>query len=370
LRASQGGWLRKTSRTTALRIAAEKFGYMPFAIETQVAGGESYEFLLETVHAHFLVADLHNDVLEKMIEAPYYHLADYHTYNHTDIPRLKAGGVDVQLFVIWVTPSWPSNGWYNRAMAMADLFHDEMLLNVHDIGQACTTADVAALQDDDKISAVLCVEGGHVIENSIEKLIALYEEGMRYLTITWNNSTDWAVSAQDTRSATVGLSEFGGEVIRTLDSLGVMIDISHTGKKTKEDILDISTKPIIASHSGVRALRNHYRNLYDDQIIALANTGGMIGVVFYPPYLSSATSVSIATVVHHIDYIANLVGVDYVGLGSDFDGIGTNTVNGLEDVSKFPDLILELLRRNYSPEEIEKILGGNFMRVFEEVCGN
>jgi len=192
---------------------------------------------------------------------------------------------------------------------------------------------------------------------------------MRYLTITWNNSLDWAISAKDSRSATVGLSKFGKQVVRKLDSLGVIIDVSHVGIKTVSDILEITKNPIIASHSGVRSLRNHYRNLYDNQIDAIANTGGVIGVVFYPPYLSNTGSANIARVADHIDYIVNLVGVDYVGLGSDFDGIGNNTVNGLEDVTKFPDLTLELLRRGYSHEDIEKINGGNFMRVFEEVCG-
>jgi len=193
---------------------------------------------------------------------------------------------------------------------------------------------------------------------------------MRYLTITWNNSTDWAISAKDYRSPYMGLSNFGKKVIRTLDSLGVIIDVSHTGIKTIEDILAVTTNPIIASHSGARAIRDKYRNLYDYQIIDIANTGGVIGVVFYPPFLSNTGSANIGNVVDHIDYIVNLVGIDYVALGSDFDGIGDNTVQGLEDVTKFPDLTLELLRRGYSQSDVEKILGENFMRVFTQVCKN
>jgi membrane dipeptidase len=255
-------------------------------------------------------------------------------------------------------------------MDMIRLFHSEMALNTSTIGQARTRTEADSLNNESQIAAVMAVEGGHAIEDDIGKLKALYAEGMRYLTITWNNSTDWAVSAQDNRSATVGLSDFGKDVIRTLDSLGIMIDVSHTGIKTIEDILEITRNPIIASHSGVRALRNHYRNLYDDQIIAIANTGGVIGVVFYPPFLSATGSADIDDVADHIDYIAELVGIDHVGLGSDFDGIGTNTVQGLEDVTKFPDLTLELLRRGYSRDDVSKILGDNFMRVFEQVCRN
>ncbi len=188
------------------------------------------------------------------------------------------------------------------------------------------------------------------------------------MTITWNNSTSWAVSAQDSRSATVGLSEFGKSVIRMMDSLGVIIDISHTGIKTIQDILQVTTNPIVATHSGVRAIRNHYRNLYDSQIIDIANSGGVIGVVFYPPFLTTGTAY-IDNVIQHIDYIKNLVGIDYVAIGSDFDGIEVTPV-GLEDVSKFPALTLKLLEHGYTQEEVEKILGGNFMRVFEQVCGS
>ena len=219
-----------------------------------------------------------------------------------------------------------------------------------------------------KIAAVIGVEGGHAIENNLDNLATLYEQGMRYMTITWNNSTSWAVSAQDSRSATVGLSEFGKSVIRMMDSLGVIIDISHTGIKTIQDILQVTTNPIVATHSGVRAIRNHYRNLYDSQIIDIANSGGVIGVVFYPPFLTTGTAY-IDNVIQHIDYIKNLVGIDYVAIGSDFDGIEVTPV-GLEDVTKFPALTLKLLEHGYSQEEVEKILGGNFMRVFEQVCGS
>ena len=244
-----------------------------------------------------------------------------------------------------------------------------MALNPTTMGQARTKSEADSLNDLNKIAAVLGVEGGHAIEDDIQKLKNLHQSGMRYLTITWNNSTSWAVSAQDSRTNTVGLSTFGERVIRTMDTLGIIIDVSHTGIKTIQDILSITTNPIIASHSGVRAIRNHYRNLYDSQIIDIANTGGVIGIVFYPPFLSGTGSANISTVANHIDYIVNLVGIDHVGLGSDFDGIGTNTVIGLDDVTKFPDLTLELLSRGYSRTDVDKILGGNFMRVFEQVSG-
>lgn len=192
---------------------------------------------------------------------------------------------------------------------------------------------------------------------------------MRYMTITWNNSTDWAVSAQDSRSTTVGLSDFGRQVIRTMDSLGIIIDVSHTGIKTIQDILQVTQNPIIATHSGARALRNHYRNLYDWQIQDIANRGGVIGIVFYPYFLNGTSNASINDVIAHIDYIKNLVGIDYVAIGSDFDGIEVVPL-GLEDTSKFPNLTEALFERGYSREDIDKILYKNFKRVFEQVCGN
>jgi len=366
---NKNGTLPKSQMTRTVSIVFSRFDYCADTIFSEIQGGEFFETKLETFHNRSILVDLHNDILEKMLEDSYYHLADFHNYNHTDIPRMKLGGVDLQFFAVWVSPTRYEGNYFNTAKTMLDIFDAEIGLNSDDIAQARTASEVRAIVGEGKIAAVIGVEGGHTIENKIENLISLYERGMRYMTITWNNSTDWAISAKDSRSRTVGLSDFGRKVIRKMDSLGVIIDVSHTGIKTIEDILAITKNPIVATHSGARALRDHYRNLYDDQIIAIANTGGVIGVVFYPPYLSPNGYANISTVVNHIDYIANLVGVDYVALGSDFDGIGTNTVHGLEDISKYPDLTQKLLLRGYSREDVKKILGGNFLWVFEEVCG-
>ncbi len=352
-----------------ITLIVSKFAYVPDTLEAQVVGGEQFQTAIETIHSHATLIDLHNDILEKMADDSTYHLGQWHDFNHTDIPRLRSGGVDIQFFSVWVSPtSFPDNP-YEKALEYVRIMNAEFAANMATIEQARVPDEASEITRQGKIAGVIGVEGGHAMENSLEKLESLYQLGMRYLTITWNNSTDWAVSAQDTRSRTVGLSEFGKQVIRTLDSLGVIIDVSHVGIKTIEDILAVSKNPIIASHSGARALRDHYRNLYDDQIVAIAKTGGIIGVVFYPPFLGRPSAeVSIQTVVSHIDYIVGLVGIDYVGLGSDFDGIETTPI-GLEDTTKFPDLTFALLQRGYSRGDVEKILGGNFMRVFKQVCG-
>ncbi|MFZ5515216.1 MAG: membrane dipeptidase [Candidatus Zhuqueibacterota bacterium] len=359
----------KPAAPIPITLHTSKFGYIPDTLEAVAEDGSDFQVRLETIHHHALVIDLHNDILERMLESPSYHLGDSHRYWHTDIPRLQRGGVDIQFFADWVSPSQYPNNPYEISVELIALMTKEFGLNPDDIQQAFDPQDALDVVARGKIAGVLGVEGGHAIENSIEKLITLYQSGMRYLTITWNNSTDWAVSAADSRSKTVGLSEFGKQVIRTMDSLGVIIDVSHTGVKTIEDILLITKNPIVATHSGAWALRNHTRNLTDSQIQAIANSGGVVGVVFYPYFLSySENNVNINTVISHIDYIVNLVGIDFVALGSDFDGIEI-VPRGLEDVSKFPDLTLALLQRGYSQGDVEKILGLNFLRVFQQVCG-
>ncbi len=362
--------LLKATETTA-RIITSKIGYLNDTTDVIIEEGADYLTYLESVHDWAVMIDLHNDVLERLTADPDYHLADRHTYNHTDIPRLRDGGVDIQWFSVWISPtSYPTNP-FNTALTFIDRFQAEVTANPTTLGMATTLEQALALNAEGKIAGVFGVEGGHTIENSLDNLQTLYDLGMRYLTITWNNSTDWAVSAQDSRSDSVGLSDFGRQVIHKLDSLGVIIDVSHTGIQTIRDILDETQNPIIASHSGVRALRDHYRNLYDDQIQAIANSGGVVGIVFYKNFLANPGQwVSVNTVIQHIDYIVNLVGIDYVAIGSDFDGVGQNSVpSGLEDTSKYPNLTIGLLNHGYSPDDVRKILGGNFMRVFQTVCG-
>jgi membrane dipeptidase len=320
---------------------------------------------LSTIHNRAFVIDLHNDVMEKVVSSGY-QLAPRHTYNHTDIPRMKDGGLDAQLFSIYIDPKDSATA-YTKAIAMMDAFDGQVLLNSGDLGRAVTADEIASLNSGGKISGTFLLEGGYAIQNELGNLTELYTRGIRCMTITWNASTAWAVAAADARSTTAGLSEFGKRVIRTMDTLGIVVDVSHTGIKTIEDILATTTHPIIASHSGVRALRDHYRNLTDTQIRSIAASGGVIGVVFYPTFLSATGSATLETVFQHIDYIKNLVGIDYVALGSDFDGIEKVTT-GLEDVSRFPALTETLLRHGYSRTDVRKILGENFLRVFQSVC--
>ena len=296
-------------------------------------------------------------------------------------------------------------------------FMDALLEKYPDrISLATTAGEARRIASSGKIAAALGLEGGHIIENSLDELRHYYDRGVRYMTLTWNNTNDWADAAkEETESGTRhgGLTDFGVEVVREMNRLGMIVDVSHVSESTFWDVMEVTDKPVIASHSCVYAINPHYRNLKDDQIEAIAKNGGVIGINFYPAYLDSTYNrleneayerrqadldslrealrgdpaefyrrrreiidgemggygVPITAIADHIDYIVRLVGPDYVGLGSDFDGIPSVPV-GMEDASKFPELTRILVERGYSEADIDKILGGNFMRVFEAVTGS
>ena len=331
------------------------------------------DILLDSIHDRAFMIDLHNDAMEMISGGGFkYQLADRHTppTGQSDIPRFRDGGVDAQIFAVWISPTiYSSTLFFSTAARFLDTLKAQVGRNPKDIGLVTRSDSVEALNQQKKIAGIVVVEGGHCIEDKIENLKFFYNAGVRVMTITWNNSTSWAVSAQDASAGNKGgLSDFGKQVIRTMDSLGMIIDVSHVGPQTVTDILATSKNSIIASHSGASALRNHYRNLTDSQIQAIASRGGVIGVVFYPPFLVSTGTATLQDVVRHIDYIKNLVGVDYVALGSDFDGMDGASPVGLEDVSHFPALTEALLQKGYTRQDVRKILGENFMRVFRTVC--
>jgi membrane dipeptidase len=352
---------------TSYSIAASRILYMPDTAFVTLTGNTVVDFSLETVHSHAYVFDLHNDLMETVVLGGY-QMGVRNPGLQSDLPRFQQGGVDAEMFAIWTR--WTdsvTHPYYPYSLAMIDTFNSQVRQNASQFAQGKTYQDLMQLNAIGKFAGVLAIEGGHAIENSLEKLKAYYALGARYMTITWNNSTVWAVSAADPQSSTIGLNEFGRQVIKTMDSLGMIIDVSHTGVKTIWDILATTKNPIIASHSGVRALNNHYRNLNDAQIDSIARRGGVIGVVFHATFLSSKGVATIDTVIKHIDYIKNRVGIDCIAIGSDYDG-GITPPVALEDVSKLPNLTAALLRRGYSIEDVHKILGGNYLRVFKQVC--
>ncbi|MGB8508179.1 MAG: dipeptidase, partial [Pyrinomonadaceae bacterium] len=272
--------------------------------------------------------------------------------------------------------------------------------------------DIRRAAREGKLSALLGLEGGYPVDERLENVGRYYQMGVRYITLTWTHSLSWAGSSGDDAGHEQGLNEFGREVVREMNRLGVMVDVSHVSDKTFWDVVETSTAPIIATHSNCRALCEVPRNLTDEMIRAIAKTGGVVCVVFYPAFVEPgwqerknrveteiaalvaeagerATGrgsyvriardrvrerefaerlppVPVARVVDHIDHIVRLVGIEHVGLGSDFDGIQA-TPAGLGSVADLPNLTAELLRRGYGEEEIHRILGGNVLRVMERV---
>ncbi len=356
--------------TDSCRIIASSFVHEPDTLTVAFVDSARGDFMLESVHDRAFVIDLHNDVMEVISGSNYvYQLTDRHSTNHTDIPRFRDGGVDGQIFSVWISAAtYSASAHFATAMKFLDTLKAQANRNKNNMGLVVRADSMDSLSRQKKIGGIVVVEGGHCIEEKLENLLAFYNAGVRVMTITWKNSTSWAVSDQDSRAGSVGLSAFGKQVIRMMDSLGMIIDVSHVGRKTIDDILATSKKPIIASHSGAYALCNNARNLPDTLIRAIAARGGVVGIVFYPYYLTGSRSASLENVLQHIDHIKRLVGnVDCISLGSDFDGIEV-TPTGLEDVTKFPAITEALLQRGYSRQDVRKILGENFMRVFRAVC--
>ncbi len=350
------------------------------------------------VHRSALLIDTHNDVTSKTVDG--FDIGKPSASGHTDLPRLRAGGVGAQFFAVYVAGSYAKDGHSaNRALQMIDTVrHDIIGRYPNDFVFALTADDIESAHGHGKIAALMGLEGGHGIEDSLRLLRDFYALGIRYMTLTHANTNDWADSAGDVDRPEVrhhdGLTPFGREVIHEMNRLGMMVDISHVADKTFWDALETSRAPVFASHSSCRALANVPRNMTDDMIRAIAKKGGVVQVNFSCGFLSqryadatasmrtaavrnmpvedrrkmmaSTPAATLQDVVAHIDHIVKIAGPGAAGIGSDFDGV-VCTPAGLDDVSKFPNLTRALLEKGYSAEDVRKIYGGNLLRVMRAV---
>jgi len=364
-----------------------------------------------------ITIDMHADTVQRMIDEN----VDINTRlasGHLDAVRMRAGKLDAQFFAVWVHPAYYGASG-NRAIERAD----KQIAAVRALAErnpetwmlATSTADVRAAKSAGKLAALLGLEGGYALDEKIENVKRYYDLGVRYLSPTWSVSLAWAGSSGDAAGTGRGLNEFGREVIREANRLGMMIDVSHVSDATFADIIATSTKPVIATHSNARAIANVGRNLTDDMIRQIAQTGGVVGVVFYPAFIEPGweekkakvdveiaalvkaareqapkdaasqrlaaeavrereyakrlPAVSIARLVEHIDHIVRLVGINHVGIGSDFDGIQATPQN-LASVADFPNLVAELKQHGYTADDIRKISGDNMLRVMEATEAN
>jgi membrane dipeptidase len=369
-----------------------------------------------TIHRESIVLDSHNDVASFWIVDDGFDLAmdgdgdnDRTPWIHWMVPWLPAapagpqirtqidfaraerGGLDAQFFSVWVSrefydPDAPAPGRAKeRAEAIIDSLYEQLRRHPDRMELARSGDDVRRIAGEGKLAALLGLEGGHAIEHDLQTLRDFYERGVRYMTLTWSFTHSWADSAGGSGEPEAerrhgGLSAFGETVVREMNDLGMLVDVSHVSDETFWDTMEVTRAPVIASHSSARALVQLRRNLSDDMLRAIGSNGGVIMINFMGMVLDPDKStfrfildlllhggnadVSVSEVVDHIEHVIEVAGIEHVGLGSDFDGSPRIFFPmGLRDVADFPTITLELLRRGYDAEQIQMVLGENLLRV-------
>ncbi|HEX3346363.1 MAG TPA: dipeptidase [Polyangiaceae bacterium] len=365
------------------------------------------------LHAAAIVVDTHDDVTTAILEDGF-DLGHPNGKTATDLPRMRAGGVSAEFFSVYVDaryyekPSSRQGGGARRALDMIDATYQQIERHPQDLVLATGVDDIRRAKKDGKIAVLMGIEGGYAIEDSLGPLRDFYRLGVRYMTLTHAVNSDWAdssgMAATPPKPRHHGLSPFGEEVVKEMQRIGMLVDVSHVSDDTIDDVLRVSTAPVIASHSSARALCDAPRNLSDDELRGIARTGGVVMVNFFSGYLDPAyrtamhaffarhgaelaaldkkgmklselheaaqrmgagelPKVPLGVLVDHIEHIAKVAGVDHVGLGSDFDGVDSMPV-GLEGIDGLPKITLELLRRGWSDDDVKKVLGENFLRAF------
>ncbi|WP_394837322.1 dipeptidase [Pendulispora rubella] len=389
---------------------------------SSVQPAETLEQRAARVHKEAIIIDGHNDITMLML-AHDIDLADPEAKNkvvalQTDLPRMKAGGITGEFFSIYVEhtlaekPTSLGGGPARRALDMIDRVYQQAERHPESLLMATRAEDVRKAKREGKVACLMGIEGGHAIENSLSTLREFHRLGVRYMTLTHTNTNDWADSAGINAAAATrhhGLSPFGEKVVREMQRIGMFVDISHVSDETAEHVLKIAKAPVIASHSSTRSIAPHRRNLSDDLLKALAKNGGVAMINFYSGFLDTKfgeaeeayaerhkkelaelreraktdpvgareararlrasdplPSVPFSVLIDHIEHVIAVAGIDHVGLGSDFDGVGAMP-EGMEGIDSLPKITLELLRRGHSDEDVLKVLGGNFMRAFEAI---
>jgi len=357
-----------------------------------------------------IVIDTHNDITTGMTNYDFDLAGEPPFPYRTNIERMKKGGLTGEFFSLYIRPWYVANGGAaRRTLDMIDSVYRAVERHPNDLMIATTAADIRRAKAQRKIAALMGIEGGHAIENSLATLREFHRLGVRYMTLTWNNTNDWADAGRGEKKYG-GLNDFGREVVREMNRLGMIVDVSHVSDDTMSDALDVSTAPIIASHSSARALSNVPRNIPDDLLRRIAKNGGVINVNFYSVFVDTTTfsprsdardkelkaqqdalnlkykddperaaeetskleashqlpPLPISKLIDHFEHIIKIAGIDHVGIGADFDG-ANDMPEGARDVSMLPNITYELLKRGYSERDILKVLGGNMLRVMTEV---
>jgi membrane dipeptidase len=382
----------------------------PVLVMTQ-RGGDQVSPHAKQLHERAIVVDSHDDTTQRLIYDKSFDIGARHADGNIDIPRMREGGLDALFFSIWVPSEVTGPPAVKRALDQIDAVREAVRRHPNDLMLATSADGIRRAVAEHKIAALMGIEGGHMIDEDLRLLRDYAALGVRYLTLTHFKNNTWADSSTD-KPAHNGLTAFGKDVVRELNRLGVMVDISHVADKTFYDVLAVSKAPVIASHSSCRAISNHPRNMTDDMMRALAKNDGVVMINYHVSFLSDEfrvaseklagdvvaqmkamtekcggdeacstlqssradremmkagklPMVSWEKIVDHIDHAAKVAGVDHVGLGSDFDG--ATMPFGMDDASMLPKLTDALLKKGYSDEDVAKILGGNLLRVMEAV---
>lgn len=368
------------------------------------AQSETLEQKVARIQKEATIIDTHIDTLQRVLFEGV-DLGKRLSSGQVDLPRLREGGVSGVFFAVWVDSVFKGPEAVKQTERLIGAMEQTIAKNPGQLELARTAGEVERIRKTHKIAALMGIEGGHAINDSLERLREYHRRGIRYMTLTWSNNTNWADSSGDKRRHG-GLTDFGREVVREMNRIGMIVDISHVSDETFWDALKVTQKPVIASHSSCRALADVRRNMTDDMIRALAKNGGVIGINFYSGFLdadfnrrlnvgkpprpgpeagadpyrvamerykafitmSKLPPLPLEKLIDHIDHAVKLAGPDHVGLGSDFDGIEASPA-GMEDATKIPNITRALLQRGYSESDIKKILGGNFLRVLKAVTG-
>ncbi|HEV3142236.1 MAG TPA: dipeptidase [Vicinamibacterales bacterium] len=380
---------------------------LPVLILAQGAGDQVSDRARQ-LHMRAIVVDTHDDTTQRLLDKTF-DISKRNTTGNIDIPRMREGGLDAIFFSIWMSGDVTGPTAVKRALDQIDAVREAVRAHPNDLVLATTAADIRQAHAAKKIAALMGVEGGHMIDGDLGVLRTFAALGVRYMTLTHSLNTPWADSSGD-KPAHDGLAPFGKEVVREMNRLGMMVDISHVADKTFFDALETTRVPVIASHSSARAIANAPRNMTDDMLRAMTKNGGVVMVNYHAGFLSEEfrtakpgpalqarldavakrcgdnegcsipendrlyheammngemPKVSWEKIVDHIDHVAKVAGVDHVGLGSDFDG-ATMPI-GMESAAGLPKITKALLKKGYSDADVEKILGGNILRVMEQV---
>lgn len=370
----------------------------------------------DAVHRSAIIIDTHADTPQRFVDE-HFDMADPLQGGHLNLQAARQGNLGAEFFSIWVDPEQYKGHYARRTLELIDSVYQQAARHPDQMMMAFSPEDIERAHREHKLAALMGIEGGHSIEDSLGLLRDYYRLGVRYMTLTWSNSNGWADSSGDADDPKVphtetGLSEFGKDVVYQMDRMGMMVDISHVSDKTFYRTLIVTRAPVIASHSGARALCNSPRNMTDDMLRAVAINGGVVQVNFYSAFVSEefrkawnaqaperqkaeqslidqaraagkpvpyaeidrldrqfAAKIPrppLSALIDQIDYIAKVAGVDHVGLGSDFDGI-TSTPQGIDSAADLPKITEALMARGYTAQQMQKILGGNLLRVFRQV---